>query len=98
MTTRAKFRVDSVRITEESVFDHETQQPVRKQVATIELHPVTGASAENEKFYASTPSCSITLNIVNLEAAVMFKQGEELYVDFFSCNESTFLTALNRSK
>ena len=80
--TRAKFRVDSVQITEMQVYNKATQEMKATQVATIILHPVTGASKENEEFYASTPGGEIKLDIVNLPAAIIFKQGKEVYVDF----------------
>jgi hypothetical protein len=82
MRTRAKFGVTNVQITEQSVYNREKRESEKKQVATVTLYPVIGASKENEEFYASTPSGKIELGILNLEAALIFKQGAEIYVDF----------------
>ncbi len=82
MTTRAKFRVDSVHLSEESIYNSEIRDSELKKVATIVLHPVTGESKENKEFYASTPGGEIRLDILNLPAALMFTQGKEIYVDF----------------
>jgi hypothetical protein len=49
---------------------------------TIELNPVTSGSAENEKFYGSTPSGSVSMSVWSAETAASFKIGEAYYVDF----------------
>ena len=87
MTTRAKFRVDSVEISTQPVYNRETRESEAKQVAIITLHPVTGASKENEEFYAATPGGEIKLSVLNFPAAEMFKQGGEIYVDFTRVGE-----------
>jgi hypothetical protein len=87
MTTRAKFRVDNVSITQQSVYDKVAQAVVKKEAITVLLHPVVGTSKENEEFYASTPSGEISLDIINLPAAIVFKPGREIYVDFTATDE-----------
>lgn len=76
-TVRAKFQVQTIG----------PQQTVNvngedKAVTTITLLPVYSGSEENEKFYALTPSGSIQLSTVNADAAAVFKQGQEYYIDF----------------
>jgi hypothetical protein len=51
-------------------------------VVDINLSPVTGGSEENDRFFASTPTGTITLTTVNMEAAKQFENGKEYYVDF----------------
>jgi hypothetical protein len=82
MATRAKFRVDSVQITTQPVYDRLSRETKSTEVATVILHPVTGGSKENEEFYAATPGGEIRLDVLNMSAAVMFKQGVQVYVDF----------------
>lgn len=75
-TVRAKFKVTRI---ERSEFGG------GKEVQTIVLLPVyggNGASEENRKFYAATPSGEIKLGTVNAEAAACFDLGKEFYVDF----------------
>lgn len=49
---------------------------------TIALLPVYSGSEENKSFFSYTPGGSITLAIVNEEAAKQFEVGKEYYVDF----------------
>jgi hypothetical protein len=58
--------------------DKTTDRPAAK----ISLMAVTATNDENKEFFKSTPTGSINLNIVNLDAANMFEQGKEYYVDF----------------
>jgi len=78
----AKFRVDSVQITGQSVWDKEKKEMVSKNGATVILHPVTGGSEENEQFFDSTPGGEIRLDIVNLDAAKVFVPYKNVYVGF----------------
>ena len=48
----------------------------------ILLNAVTGGSAENDEFYDHTPGGGIRLEVVNEEAAKVFEQGKQYYVDF----------------
>lgn len=48
----------------------------------INLMPVYSGSEENKSFFASTPGGQIQLNILNPDAAAVFEQGKEYYVDF----------------
>lgn len=68
MSVRAKFTVSSVEHTADG--------------ATVKLTPVVDGSEENRRFYRWTPSGSITLGIVNREAARQFEPGRSYYVDF----------------
>ena len=68
MGVRAKFTVNSV-----------TPQTNATQV---QLYPVTSGSEENDRFFAATPSGSISMLIKNEQAASQFKQGQTYYVDF----------------
>lgn len=52
---------------------------------TVKLYPVAGeAGEENQRFFASTPSGTIELGMVNPAAAQMFAEelGRKVYVDF----------------
>lgn len=66
---RAKFRVETVTY-------H------RDGYASIKLFPVVSGSEENKRFYKYTPSGSIELSTINLEAAGQFLPGHDYYVDF----------------
>lgn len=79
---RAKFRVDSIQINEQSVYDRAKRENITKQVATVRLSPVTGGSKENEEFYEATPGGQIVLAVLNMEAATLFEQGKQIFVDF----------------
>lgn len=55
------------------------------EVQTIHLSPVTGgtgASEENKKFWAATPSGKIEIGIVNKDTGSYFELGEEYLVTF----------------
>ena len=72
MTVRAKFKVQSVTLTE-------------GRLATVVLLPVVGGSPENEQFYKYTPAGKIELSTVNSGAAAAFEPGGMMYVDFTRC-------------
>lgn len=67
--TRAKFRVTTV-----TQYDNGT--------VTAELKAVVGGSPENSAFFKWTPSATINMTTMNLEAAQQFVPGREMYVDF----------------
>ena len=48
----------------------------------VQLHPVVGGSAENDRFYKYTPSGHVVLGTINPEAAEQFEVGDQFYVDF----------------
>lgn len=51
--------------------------------SSISLGPCAyGTSEENASFFEATPSLSISLGVVNPAGAALFKQGQEVYVDF----------------
>ena len=76
MTVRSKFKVSSIK--REKHWD----ERVKSEIQTIELHPVTGGSPENQAFFDSTPSGSIHLGTVNEESGKTFELGAEYYIDF----------------
>lgn len=80
MKTRAKFTVHSITRSLSSVWDGSKSVP--QEVQTVKLFPVSGTSEENKKFFASTPSGSIELGLVSLEAAKQFELNKTYYVDF----------------
>jgi len=64
---RAKFWVTEVTLTQDG--------------ATVQMHPVTDGSLENDEFYKWTPGGSLTLSLVSLETAKFFKPGSAYYLD-----------------
>ncbi len=83
MAVRAKFRVDRIERSVQSVWDKATGKYVRKEVQTLVMFPVVDtAGGENEQFFASTPSGKIELGTVNAEAVGEFDLGSEFYVEF----------------
>lgn len=77
---RAKFTVNSITRTQGTAWVD--NKPVPQEVQTIKLYPVTGGSDENKSFFASTPSGSIELGTINIEAAKQFELNKAYYVDF----------------
>jgi hypothetical protein len=67
MNLRAKFRVNS-KTEIDGGFN-------------VELHPVTGGSEENEKFYKDTPYGKLELGLLGEEQAKAFDVGGEYYLD-----------------
>jgi hypothetical protein len=56
----------------------------------INLGPVPyGSSPENASFFEATPCIQINLGVVNASGAAVFKQGEEMYVDFTPAKKET---------
>lgn len=53
----------------------------------ISLQPVYTGSKENESFFQATPGGSISLSVVNGEAAKQFVVGKQYYVDFTPAEE-----------
>lgn len=58
------------------------------EIQTIKFSPVTGGSEENNRFYATTPSGSIELGIVNKEAGDYFDLSGEYRVTFEKVEKS----------
>jgi hypothetical protein len=86
LMTRAKFQCSNKTITTDSGWDYLENASTTKEVANIELLPVTGGSEENKSFFKSTPNGKIELRVLNLAAAEMFEIGKEYYVDFTVAN------------
>jgi hypothetical protein len=80
--TRAKFVCTWKETIQDSSWDYQADQTTNRPAARISLMAVVGTSEENKAFFKSTPAGTINLNIVNLDAAAMFEQGKEYYVDF----------------
>lgn len=80
---RAKFQVHAVSEPRKiNQWLNATKTTGEADVVDIQMSPVSGGSEENEKFFASTPGGVLTLTTVNKDAAAMFEQGKEYYVDF----------------
>lgn len=85
MKTRAKFRVQNIMASLQSIHikdDKGVLQWSTAKVETVTLTPVVGGSPENDKFYASTPSGEIKIGIISGEVAEFFELGKDFYVDF----------------
>ncbi|MCC7171723.1 MAG: hypothetical protein IT459_14855 [Planctomycetes bacterium] len=83
MNTRAKFVCQSKKLTLASAWDGYQQKSVVKTMTTVELYPVTGSGAEeNKQFFASTPSGKIELGLISEDAGALFELGKSYYVDF----------------
>lgn len=82
MSVRAKFTVQSITRTQSTAWDNTTGKSTPQEVQTIKMHPVSGTSEKNKKFFASTPSGSIELSTIRLEAAAQFELNKEYYIDF----------------
>lgn len=48
--------------------------------------PVVDGSPENKQFFAATPAGSISLSVVNRDAANRIEAGQEYYIDFSPAN------------
>lgn len=97
---RAKFKVHSITRTEGSrVVRNADGSEVKNErgypeyepceMRTIKMSPVFGngdPSHENTKFWQASPSGSLELGCVNLDAANQFELGKEYYLDFHPAN------------
>ena len=90
MTVRAKFKVHSIEATIGSRYDTEQEKHVPAEVRTIKMQPVyQGASGEeNTRFWAATPSGTLELAGIHLEAAEQFQVSGEYYLDFTPAGDS----------
>lgn len=81
MSVRAKFKVTSITRSASSKWDGKITIP--QELQTIKLYPVGGgAGSENAEFFASTPSGTIELGVVNPVAGEYFELDAEYYIDF----------------
>ena len=78
---RAKFRLDSVKITKggRKVSENKYESTPSHE---LEFNAVYQGSPENDKFFLSTPSGKLVMNVVNKEANDQFEIGKEYYIDF----------------
>lgn len=72
MTTRAKFKVETVTISEGGT--------------SVKLRAVSGGSKENEEFFKWTPVGVIDIGLVKPEHSAQFTPGAAFYVDFIPVN------------
>jgi hypothetical protein len=72
-SVRTKFKVDSI---ERALWGD------GREIQTVKLSVVYGASEENKAFWKATPAGQITLSCVNPETAAQFELSGEVYVDF----------------
>lgn len=77
MTTRCKARVLKVE-------KHEQGDPryhsARIQLGSPPYDP--NPESENGRFFSATPWIDMTIGVVNMAAAEMFKEGQDVFVDF----------------
>lgn len=73
MTTRCKFKCDSVLLT--------------KDGSEVTLTPVTCGSLENDEFFKWTPYGSLKIGLIKLSRTTDFVPGEEYYIDIISVKE-----------
>lgn len=78
---RAKFQLIKTTQHMYSVKNAEGQY-VQTPLTSMAFQVVHGNTPENEKFFASTPSGTIELGVLNPEAAQQFELGKEYYIDF----------------
>lgn len=76
MSTRAKFKVRTVVETEGN-----------GHAITLDAVYDPDPDSENGRFFRWTPSGTITMAVVNAEAAKSFVEGGEVYVDFTPATE-----------
>lgn len=87
MKVRAKFRVGQVSDVKQNVYTGELDEKghgiyENRDCKNIKLYVVGGDTPENKQFFASTPSGTIDLSIVNPAASDQLVLGKEFYVDF----------------
>jgi hypothetical protein len=76
MNVRAKFYVQSITRTQSLIY--QDGQSIPQEVQTIKLFPVVGNSEENKQFFASTPTGTIEVGTVNLDAAKQFELNKSV--------------------
>lgn len=87
MSVRAKFQLIKTTQTMHSVRDAEGKYNT-VPLTSMAFQVVHGNTPENEKFFASTPSGTIELGVINPEAAQQFELGKEYYIDFTPAEQS----------
>jgi hypothetical protein len=83
MTTRCKFRCDSVERVASSKPGPDGKY-VPCEAVNLKFSPVYAngdPNHENSKFWNATPGGQLHLNVVNVEAVTMFGPGKEYYLD-----------------
>ena len=80
ITSRAKFTCFSCTLSNSSRLNKETNKWDPIIAKSWKFFAVTGSSDENKRFFSSTPSGTIELNILNPE--VEFELGVDYHVDF----------------
>lgn len=92
MSVRAKFKVDAIeRIGHINGYENgadgkpDYSKPIKTEMQTIKMTPVYGngdPNHENTRFWKASPSGSLSLGTINLDAAKQFELGGEYYLDF----------------
>lgn len=81
MTVRAKFQLIKTTQTMHSKKDEDGNW-ITIPLTSMSLQVVHGNTPENERFFASTPSGTIELGVLNPEAAAQLELGKSYYIDF----------------
>lgn len=76
--TRCKFVCNSITRTLSSKYNNETKSYTTAPLDTANMTVVSGDSAENKEFFASTPSGRLE---VGLHAVGVFEVGKQYYID-----------------
>lgn len=77
---RAKFRC--TRVTRQATGRWHEGKWHSEETFEVAMEPVTGDSAENKEFFASTPYGDVKLGLVSAETQARFTPGRTYYVDF----------------
>ena len=84
---RAKFRCGIVEGPKEiNQWLSDIHESGKRDTFKVSLYPVTGGSPENDSFFASTPIGFVMLETINPNAAELFEEGKEYYLDFTPCD------------
>lgn len=81
MTVRAKFQLIKTTQTMHSKKDEDGNW-ITIPLTSMSFQVVHGNTPENERFFASTPSGTIELGVLNPEAAAQLELGKSYYIDF----------------
>ena len=84
MSVRAKFVINTITRSLYGGYSNQSHKSETREVHSIKMFPVSSGPGEDEQFWASTPSGSIELNVVNPAAVEQFANmlGRKVYVDF----------------
>jgi hypothetical protein len=85
-SVRAKFRVQSITVTQKTKYNPDTQisEPDGNSIS-VEAHPVAGV--DNKRWADATPGGAFRIHIDNEEAGRFFRPGQYLYLDITEAPE-----------